>query len=370
MTTLDIVLRAMAGTQLLFLACLLLARSRGDPALRYAALLPVGMAAFMLTSAPMPRGALGGFTVPLTFVCVANPAWFWLSTKAWFDDDFRPGLHDIVGVVAMSAIGVAHEIGAGGAPSPALDALFKGAILAFIGLAVLKVARDRAADLVETRRRGRIAFVTAVFLYALAGIALQVAYDGRLPPGLVRANVTLLLVVAFWLSVWLATGAVGRPRRALAIVPPPSPSPGPALDVATASPARGRPVVDDALVARVVHAMEGEHRYREESLTVAGLAEVLRSQEYRVRRAINQRLGYRNFNELLHRYRLDEASARLRSQPHLPILTIALDVGFGSIGPFNRAFRARFGCTPTQYRSGPAPASPLIDDPAPGVAAV
>jgi AraC-like DNA-binding protein len=36
---------------------------------------------------------------------------------------------------------------------------------------------------------------------------------------------------------------------------------------------------------------------------------------------------------------------------HLPVLTIALDCGFGSIGPFNRAFKARTGKTPTQFRS-------------------
>ncbi len=34
----------------------------------------------------------------------------------------------------------------------------------------------------------------------------------------------------------------------------------------------------------------------------------------------------------------------------MPVLTIALDTGFGSIGPFNRAFKAHTGMTPTEYR--------------------
>lgn len=34
----------------------------------------------------------------------------------------------------------------------------------------------------------------------------------------------------------------------------------------------------------------------------------------------------------------------------MPILTIALDAGFGSLGPFNRAFRAETGLTPTEFR--------------------
>ena len=86
-----------------------------------------------------------------------------------------------------------------------------------------------------------------------------------------------------------------------------------------------------------------------------------------MRRAINGGLGYRNFNEFLHGYRLGEAEARLRAQPHLPILTIALDVGYGSIGPFNRAFRARHGATPSEYRagSGIGAVSGEIGEPAP-----
>ncbi len=36
---------------------------------------------------------------------------------------------------------------------------------------------------------------------------------------------------------------------------------------------------------------------------------------------------------------------------HLPILTIALDLGYGSIGPFNRAFKAAVGVPPSAYRA-------------------
>jgi len=34
----------------------------------------------------------------------------------------------------------------------------------------------------------------------------------------------------------------------------------------------------------------------------------------------------------------------------VPVLSIALDAGFQSIGPFNRAFTAAMGVTPTDYR--------------------
>jgi AraC-like DNA-binding protein len=96
--------------------------------------------------------------------------------------------------------------------------------------------------------------------------------------------------------------------------------------------------------------MTDEFAYRREGLTLAGLASSLDLGEAVLRRVINQELGYRNFNDFLHHYRLQEASERL-AREDLPILSIALECGYGSIGPFNRAFRQRFGMTPTEYRA-------------------
>ena len=38
------------------------------------------------------------------------------------------------------------------------------------------------------------------------------------------------------------------------------------------------------------------------------------------------------------------------AQEAVPILTIALDAGFQSLGPFNRAFKAETGLTPSEFR--------------------
>ena len=74
--------------------------------------------------------------------------------------------------------------------------------------------------------------------------------------------------------------------------------------------------------------------------------------EYRLRRLINQRLGYRNFNVFLNNHRIEEAKAALAdpAQTEVPVITIAMDAGFQSLGPFNRAFKAVTGVTPTEYR--------------------
>jgi AraC-like DNA-binding protein len=127
-----------------------------------------------------------------------------------------------------------------------------------------------------------------------------------------------------------------------------APAAAPSADVRKPGPAAPPP---SPALAALTQAMTEQHLYRREGLTLAALAQTLGMGEAALRALINQRLGHRNFNDFLHHYRLQEASARLAGED-LPILTIALECGYGSIGPFNRAFRQRFGMTPTEYRAG------------------
>jgi AraC-like DNA-binding protein len=108
----------------------------------------------------------------------------------------------------------------------------------------------------------------------------------------------------------------------------------------------------DRQLAMLTRALEEEKVYLTPGLSIGGLAKRLAIPEYRLRALIHKRLGYRNFNALLHEYRLRDACALLAdpAKAHLPILTIALDVGYQSIAPFNQAFRDAKGCTPSAYR--------------------
>ena len=92
--------------------------------------------------------------------------------------------------------------------------------------------------------------------------------------------------------------------------------------------------------------------YREPGLTISMLAKKLSIPEYRLRAFIHKQLGFRNFNAMLHRYRIEDASKALSDSENqsLPILTIALTVGYQSITPFNNAFREIMGITPSGYR--------------------
>ena len=98
--------------------------------------------------------------------------------------------------------------------------------------------------------------------------------------------------------------------------------------------------------------MADERIYRHEGITIGTLATKLKCPNIRLRRLINQQLGYRNFNVFLNNHRIEEAKAALAdpSQAEVPVITIAMDAGFQSLGPFNRAFKATTGVTPTEYR--------------------
>jgi len=109
---------------------------------------------------------------------------------------------------------------------------------------------------------------------------------------------------------------------------------------------------DQLLLDDLTTAMEHEKIYREPGLTIRILAETLKTPEHRLRNLINSGLGYRNFSSFLNQYRIEavKAAFAMPENSRIPVLTIALDNGYNSLAPFNRAFRDIEGITPSAYR--------------------
>jgi AraC-like DNA-binding protein len=98
--------------------------------------------------------------------------------------------------------------------------------------------------------------------------------------------------------------------------------------------------------------MDKGEAWRKEGLTIASLAEQVGTPEHRLRRLINDHLGHRNFAAYVNARRI-EAAKRLLSDPakvKTTVAAVAFDLGFGSLGPFNRAFKEATGHTPTEWR--------------------
>lgn len=128
---------------------------------------------------------------------------------------------------------------------------------------------------------------------------------------------------------------------------------------------------EDHQIARAIERlMTDEQAYLTPDLKVASLARRLREPDYKISRAITQCLGARNFNQYVNALRIAHAKSLLAGEAgrKRSILTVALDSGFASIGPFNRAFKASEDMTPREYRTavqaGGPPVGGLGDAPA------
>ena len=303
---------------------------------------------------------------PLVWVvlalCTSSTAWLWLAARALFDDRFRWDWPLVAAAAGMVMLGLSFNaprleamLSGGADPGPGpLTLLHAGAMVAFTAGAVWEVLRGWRDDLVEPRRVARRWVALGIGVYAVVALVVELAVRDR-PVGLLlpALHVAGIGLVALALALLVA-------RRSLDAVlghPPPEPIERPVGEPTTAGPP-GPPSLPDSTptqaspaLLRLQQAMTEERAYRREGLTVASLAAHLGMGESALRSLINQQLGYRNFNDFLHHHRLQEAAERLATE-ELPILSIALDCGYGSIGPFNRAFRQRFDMTPTEYRAG------------------
>jgi AraC-like DNA-binding protein/tryptophan-rich sensory protein len=349
---------ALRGTlvALLLLLAGVLWRDRPPSAGRHVAIaMALGLCVQAVASTPLLEARLTlAWRAPLIAVSVGNAALFWLFVRSLVDDGFVLRRADVavwLAVIAFVGFNMAVVLGSGWAATRWLLGLQRAIPPVFAVLAAVSAGLNWRADLVERRRRLRGFVIVAGVGYAFTTVVVR----ARSPHGeLTELAATLdvafmLLIVAMLASQLLRLDSAdllapeGEAPAALGAGAPPPAAPVP---LPPADPAEQR------LAEALQRTMADERAYRTEDLTVAVLAARLAVPEYRLRRLINQRLGHRNFNAFVNGFRLDEARAALAdpAKRELPILTIALDAGFQSIGPFNRAFKAATDMTPGEFR--------------------
>jgi AraC-like DNA-binding protein len=295
----------------------------------------------------------GGVTVASPIVCalsVATTGLFWALAYALFADERRFSPHRLwpaVGLVALWFL-------ARSMPPTICKPFWLAFNLASAGLvlhALLVIWRGWRDDLVAQRRRIRGPVMIAAAGYILLLSLRDMAWIGGLP-GLPAAGLLQSLTLAA--LAMAASAALLRAEPLLVVVPKAgeaaTPSPAPLMDLTPA---------DRLVLARLAAAMDEDEVWRGEDLSISALAALVGAPEHRLRRLINGVLGHRNFADYVNGRRIDAARTALAA-PDLAlksISTIAFDLGFASLGPFNRAFRAATGVTPTEWRSANTPVS-------------
>jgi AraC-like DNA-binding protein len=347
---LDLGVRGATSGLFLMMLLVLLNLRPSNAKIKLGAAMAAGGMAYAIATAPFVPKQWMIMALP---VLVANPVIFWLWARATFDDDFL--LKRWHGAVWLTMVGVGYVIFLGWPLWPSLAVMgAKGLSLAAIGFAILaavQTVQTWREDLVAGRRRLRTVVVAfnVVLIAVIAGSGLTstpIASPGA--PGSLGSALGLFAIAM--LVGWSLFGTTTTAPAIMATgAAPPSADPAPQASRPNED---TRDPIAPQLLRRLDQVMSKERAYRKEGLTIGLLAARLELPEYRLRQAINESLGYRNFNAFLNRYRIDEAKAALSdpSQRDVPVLTIAMDAGFQSIGPFNRAFKADTGVTPTEFR--------------------
>ncbi|MCA2962110.1 MAG: helix-turn-helix transcriptional regulator [Silvanigrellales bacterium] len=302
------------------------------------------------------------------------PAFFWFGAEALFRDDFEWKPRHALGLVAvllsltnvLSLPQSGTELHSDDPFSRGVVLLFKGLNLGFVGMGLLATLAGWRADLVPSRLKVRFGVVVA----GGAGLLVFVALDAyEIDRRTLDSTLLFALNLALGAVLLVALAFLAKNRDLL--------SPWPALRVFAKTPSSplkepktglndtphpslaGMP--PDSLAEKLRLSMEEAQIFRKEGLTIAELAGLLKVPEYRLRTHINSDLGYRNFNQFLAHSRI-ELAKRLLLAPgsrHDKVLSIALDVGYASLAPFNRAFREATGLSPSAFREQAKESSPL-----------
>jgi AraC-like DNA-binding protein len=351
LTLLDMFLRGLGSGAILILGGVALRPGVSRDQRIAIVLASLSISAWLISESPTAWAAFGR---PAILAALAWPvgAFFWLLVLAVFED-VRVTPLTLAPAAAQMLLGAVHV----GLPAPFGVAgwWLLNAVSGVLALhACLVVARGWSGDLVEGRRRlrGLLLGVSAVF----AASMVVVAFAGRLDPsgpwyamgggrpygGGFISLVTFATVVMF---LQMRPAVFGAARR-------PAAGPDPRVEAA------------ERLMMEKLNAFMGGGGWRREGLTIGQVAAELAEPEHRLRRLINRRLGHRNFADFVNGHRIEAAKARLADpiEARTTVAAIAFDLGYGSLGPFNRAFRAATGSTPTEWRRAALAASPELQE--------
>ncbi|MEM9739337.1 MAG: AraC family transcriptional regulator [Pseudomonadota bacterium] len=322
---------------------------RSSPLDVFALLALVSLTSFILSSA-VPLSPL---TVLLSVLGTASCGFSWLFARALFRSDAGEEVWPLFVVAVLVVTGGVLEVfsfagnsssavSTGLGMSKSVHGLVSSAVLllafleAFLGFRAGLPHREKVFRLVYALGYGLLLTVSVIWLRAAA--------EGSWAD---RSSLTIKIICA------LAALHVGGLAWAYRRRNPLPKAPRKRRQVGALS-------KDDVRLADKIRVTLGEERFfLEPDLKLSDLAKRLGEQDYKVSQCITGALGFRNFNQMINHYRI-EAAKDVLSDPatqRMPILTVALDVGFGSIGPFNRAFKAETGQTPGAFRNNETAAS-------------
>ncbi|MBL4870406.1 MAG: AraC family transcriptional regulator [Robiginitomaculum sp.] len=273
---------------------------------------------------------------------VPHLIFIWLFALSLFQDQFRLTLlHGVIGMAYCLPIIYVRLAGFGLVAAFPFWVIILGNVSTIVLMAhlVISTLMGRASDLRESRRNSRIYFVAIIAFVAIITALTEIIFTGDKLVYLPTAKVIIIWPAIVWACYWILEAKTD----ALEFVAK-NCSEFSGGEMSYRNKELAKALEKEMLVNRA---------FLETRLSISILARRLSVAPHRLRELINQQLGYQNFNVYLNAYRID-AIKQAFSDPkneHIPILTIVMEYGFNSLSPFNNAFRAKEGVTPSEYRT-------------------
>ncbi|MBX2838206.1 MAG: helix-turn-helix domain-containing protein [Gammaproteobacteria bacterium] len=332
------------------------------------ALFILGVICYVLVSSPDSGQYPFTLLVGLQCGAIFTAVFFWWFSLVLFEIKLRPKVIFWIPAFVMLTTLPFRSWGSTSLETTGSFLIHQAVVLVLLAHIVFLALRNFAEDLVTPRRHFRLTVATLIPISLLCIVAVELGLFGLTITEnllLIQAFVLLALVglFVFWAlqpndnilntNLPRSSAASAKPTHAFNTHSDPSTSYD--VDELTQMPkSRGSDhlLPADQLEIEQLENLMQSGAYRTAGLTVRELANTLSIPEHRLRKHINQQLGYRNFSAYLNGFRIEEAKKALSNpaEARKQITSIGYEVGFNSIGPFNRAFREHTGLTPSEYR--------------------
>jgi len=310
-----------------------------------AALFALCLSAYLLLTTPIPNHHYGMLRGILLFFTEILPYLLWCFAFALLDDDFHPKRWPvwIKSAVVLVLIWFLYLFGYLQGVSVFHQANHFAQLICLVHVIYFSI-KGLADDLVNGRRNVRLLLVTLTSVYLVIILMFEFG-DASLRDSVVfsLSNGLFVLVSTSVISWCYFSGKFDDATPVLYQ----STDEDEAKDLTKID----IPVKYERNFEQLKQVMN-DGFYKESQLSITLLANKLTLPEHQLRDLINNYMGYKNFSEFLNSYRLPAACLALedKAKVRLPILSIALELGYGSVGTFNRAFKAKMGKTPKEYR--------------------
>jgi len=330
---------------LIAISLLILRDGLQNRALQFALPLIVSLICLFLTTGHPSISITGTPAIPLRLVDMMSFIFLWWFGLALFNDEFKLGAIEL-GIsllyIALHLPGRLFYLGFDLPGIPSSIATREVLVSTFSILLMLHLSyvalSGRQEDLIERRRTMRIRFAIAIILMVTVSILMErFSKPLQLDPFLSMFIIYLFtLPISLWAILWLCR----LEPDALAFPPK--------HEITTTIEPRY-----EYAHQRLVEIMEQEGGYAKHGLTIGKLAKQVGLPSHQLRTMINQSMGYRNYSAFLNHYRIKAVKQALADpeKSRVPVLTLALDAGFSSLAPFNRAFKDSENMTPSEYRN-------------------